>query len=135
MDWENLNWENLCDVLIKRLPERAGTYVVHWAPGGQPKPIQRVFKQDKSGILCFGMTGGSLKNRLRAFYRSARGGRGHAEGENYHLLNYAQRFPLQELQIWYMVCNNRNEARKTEIAWFEDYESRFGELPPLNRNG
>lgn len=139
MDWENLNWENLCDDLIKRLPEEAGAYAVRCAPKGKPQPIQRVFEQDGTGVLCFGMTG-NLQVRSRAFYSSVRGGRGHAEGERYNLplegeyhpLGYAQRFPSVELQIGYKICNNEHKAWEKEQAWFNEYERLFGELPPLN---
>jgi hypothetical protein len=136
MNWKNLNnWENLCDDLIKQLPEKAGAYVVRWAPKGKPQIIRRVFEQDESGVLCFGMTGegNGLQNRLRYFYRAAKGKNyAHAEGQRYSLLNYAQRFPPEELQIGYIVCNNGYKAWETEQDWFNEYESCFGELPPLN---
>jgi hypothetical protein len=132
MDWENLNWESLCDDLIKRLPKGAGAYAIRWAPNGKSQPIQRVFGPDKSGVLCFGMTG-SLNRRSKEFYLAARGGnQQHAEGQRYYDMGYANHFPLQELQIGYRICNDEHEAWETEQTWFNEYESRFGESPPLN---
>jgi hypothetical protein len=36
------------------------------------------------------------------------------------------------LQIGYRVCAGKEDAEKTEISWFNEYENLFGELPPLN---
>jgi hypothetical protein len=136
IDWESLkkHWENLCDDVIERLPKEPGAYAIRWAPRGKPQLIQRVFKEpDNSGILCFGMTGGSLKKRLKDFYLAAKGGnQQHIEGQRYCDIGYANHFPLRELQIWYRKCDGKEKAKKTELRWFKDYEHRFGELPPLN---
>jgi hypothetical protein len=96
MDWENLNWGNLCDDLIKQLPAKAGAYVVRWAPKGKPQLIRRVFEQDESGVLCFGMTGRrTLRTRLGEFYGAADGGKQqHIEGQRYCDIGYANHFPL-----------------------------------------
>jgi hypothetical protein len=134
MNWKNLNWENLCDDLIERLPEKLGAYAIRWAPKGKPQPIQRIFGADDSGILCFGMTGRrTLRQRLGEFYGAAGGGnQPHIEGGRYHEIGYANYFPLQELQIGCRVCNDEMETKNTEIVWFNEYERFYGELPPLN---
>lgn len=117
------------------VPKEPGVYEIRYAPGEKPKRIPRVFRPDPEGILCFGMTGGNLRDRLRAFYRAARGNAAaHAEGIRFHQLAYAQNgYPLEKLQVRWRTCNPADDADKQERELLNDYAERYGEAPPLNR--
>ena len=136
--WDDLNWlpcEEVC-ARLSDLPDKPGAYAVRCAPEGKPKRIQRAFGPDDSGILCFGKTEeGGLRTRLTNLCRALRGMRApHAEGRRYHDVKYAGHgFPLDSLQIGWIVCASMAEAKAGELAWFDEYFEQFGELPPLNR--
>jgi len=134
MEWESLSWKSLNQENISKLPDKPGVYAIRIVMKGKPKKIPRIFRTDKLGILCFGQTGKSLRVRLRCFYRSANEGQQlHAEGISYYRLCYFKRLQLNKLRIGYKTFNNQDKAKKTEEKWFDEYERRFGELPPLNR--
>ncbi len=138
MSWDGDDWIGLKDAIDNdQLPEKRGAYVIRCAPRGRPKSIRRAFDVDKTGVLCFGMTASSegLKGRLTIFYGAAGGGAAaHAEGQRYHCLGYHQHgFCLQSLQVRWVECATKKEAKEQELCWFDKYAMLFGELPPLNR--
>lgn len=116
------------------VPKESGVYAIRYAPKGKPSSIPRVFRQDREGILCYGS--GNLRDRLRGFHRAAAFGAnpGHAEGERYWLLRYADNgYPLCNVQVRWRKCETRKEADDHEGALLNDYAKRYGETPPLNR--
>ena len=131
-DWYSMGW--LFDQGMP-VPKEPGVYAIRHAPSGKPRTIPRVFGEDREGILCYGMTGGKLRDRLRAFYRAARGNAAaHAEGIRFHHLAYAQNgFPLKNLQVRWHECESKEDARNTESQLLNEYATRYGETPPLNR--
>lgn len=134
-EWEKLKWKTLdC---LEEIPPTPGVYAVRSMRGGKPRVIGRAFRKDKSGILCFGRAGESpgLRRRLRSFCRAESGKKvSHAEGKRYHRLCYnTNGFPLKQLCIGWLPLRSEAEAHRRELAWFDEYECTFGELPPLNR--
>ena len=138
--WDNLDW-NRCEQLAQdadRIPQQPGTYAVRCAPGGEPRVVCRAFGPDKSGILCFGRTTQTtkgLRGRIGAFLRCSGGvGSGHAEGERYHQLRYAEHgFRQGDLEVAWVAFSAPDQAKRQELSWFDEYSDVFGELPPLNR--
>jgi hypothetical protein len=95
------------------------------------RPIQRIFRCDKDGILHIGRTK-NLKARIGSFLRGTRTGNEHSEAMRYHRLRdeYMQ-YGYSLVQIGYRTLPLR-KAKKLELEWFEKYSHDFGELPPLN---
>ncbi|MFH1719542.1 MAG: hypothetical protein ABIF19_19495 [Planctomycetota bacterium] len=136
MEWKSLEWKNLCSESIEDLPDKPGAYAIRIVMNGKAKKIPRVFDEDTSGILCFGMTQKlGLKERIKRFYKAAHGESfQHAEGNRYNELGYDNaRFSLRKLEFGSKVCEDEKLAKEIELDWFGEYERIFGELPPLNR--
>lgn len=134
-DWNDLEWMHLQQA-IAEAPAATGAYAVRCMKAGRAIPICRALATDKSGILCFGQSAG-LAVRLRTFARAAeRGQAPHAEGIRYHAADYSHRgLPYADLQVTWRAFENEAQAKEQEREWFNEYFGRFGELPPLNRQG
>ena len=134
--WDGDDWVPLHEA-IERAPACPGAYVIRCAPCGKPKPIDRAFASDPTGVLLFGETV-DLSDRLTTFFKAASGkGAEHSEGKRYHELEYDRldRFPLNSLQARWQTCETKTKAKAQKNAWFQEYLDIYGELPPLNRQG
>lgn len=108
-------------------------------PGGVYKviassPVSRVLGIDQEGILYIGkgdmLSGNNRIGKLiNAFNKTERK---HEAGVRYIKLNYDLKFPISELRLHITLVEH---PAKTEAELLDEYLTRFGELPPLNRQG
>lgn len=101
--------------------------------GDGKRLIQRVLGDDEGGALYIGMASnvGRLVQLLLSI-RDGNDGKSHAVGIRYRSNpRFRVAFPLELLRIRLLSCH---DARALEASLLEEYESEFGELPPLNRS-
>jgi hypothetical protein len=94
--------------------------------------VSRVKAPDPLGLLYMGETG-NLRNRIRAFARSAflPNCRANPGGRRYYRL-LRRSFPMGCLRIRWCQTATKKGAKAVEAKYLHLYEQRFGELPPLN---
>ena len=126
-----------------KIPKNPGAYkircVIRSRPN-RPRAINRIWGTDKKGILYFGETGAKegLRGRLREFRSAAdKGNAAHSGGKRYHSFEYNGRrgYGLDSLQVKWVEFKSKEDAKKRQNKWLQEYASRFGELPPLNGQG
>ena len=132
LSWENtdIGWMTL-EAAVEQAREKPGAYAIRCVDGKPAKIIGRAFREDPTGILCFGE--GNLEKRLQPFQK---GSASHAEGDRYRKLKYsAKGYPRGCLEVKWVKCKTKKAAKEQQDKWLKEYESEFGELPPLNHQG
>lgn len=114
--------------------ESGGVYKLYCCNKKEPIKVERVLKPDPEGILYIGKAMSfldrviTLKKSLSPDYVSSN----HECGVRYkNSEQFMKKFPFEKLWIKLIQCENID---KTEHRLLSDYEKRYGELPPLNRN-
>lgn len=133
------NWYDITKENIVQNDESPGVYYIRAvSSGNKPIAIRRVIECDSEGILYIGMTGhgdnAGLLNRLWGFSSAMIGNdlTAHNAGARYYLL-LAKKLPKHRLQYSYRHLKTDIEAAKLEKECLDEYEKKYGELPPLNR--
>lgn len=107
---------------------------------GTPIKIKRILGVDPSGLLYIGMAregrNGGLCNRLWGFWTAIEGTDEsyHGAGKKFKRL-LAPHFPNSKIQYRHKKIATGNLAADLEKKCLNDYQQRWGELPPLNRQG
>ncbi len=115
-----------------------GIYQLYYFENGLPRAIQRLFSEDKNGILYIGMTEGPLVERVCNLQKAlianciadARkpSSSGHTQmGKKYYRIR--TKIKIDELYIKIFPDTNPKQAETDAI---EKYVNEFAELPPLN---
>ena len=96
------------------------------------RPVPRVIKEDKKGILYIGK-GLLTKNRERpgALINAVNGtsSNQHGGGNLYLPLAESKKYPIESLKLTLYFIDN---PRDLEAQLLNEYHAVFGELPPLN---
>lgn len=93
------------------------------------KSTTRIFENDKNGILYIGQ--GDTTSRTGKLINSINGKEdSHKAGIRFIKLNFKSRFPYNKLEL---RISFPDDPELTEKQLLEEYEAKFGELPPLNR--
>lgn len=126
-----MKWYKLNDKNIKSLPNAPGVYIIRYR-----KPINRLIKSDKNGIIVIGESE-TLNSRLLKFYLSSHITKhnSHSEGIRFRLLDLKKIIPIFELSFATFNCKSKRNAKKKQDYLFKKYQFEFGELPPLNNSG
>lgn len=99
-----------------------------------PEPIDRVCGTDKTGTLYIGA--GNLRSRIGAFV-GANGPRNNDQtkpaGHTLMTPTLRKRFPLQKLAVMWLKTDSEPAAKSLEEDLIQDYQRKFGERPPMNR--
>jgi hypothetical protein len=97
-------------------------------------PISRVLGIDQEGILYIGkgnmLSGNNRIGKLINAFNQTEAK--HEAGVRYNKLNYHLKFPISEIRLLITLVEH---PAKTEAELLNEYLTRFGELPPLNRQG
>lgn len=118
----------------QKVPSESGVYFIYSIlENGYPKIVQRVLKNDSSGILYIGKSK-NLKERLRMLFRVLNPelykADAHTFGKNYNQSSGLQdSFPLESLAVIYILSQDYSNLETTEL---KKYFEEFGEVPPLN---
>ncbi len=122
-------------ILPGNLSNQKGVYVIYALNDNEtPKPINRVLKTDKNGILYIGQTTKqTFKKRLDMFKRviapnyAATAHSGGLNLKEIHALREA--FPANCIYVQVFPYQN---PKAVEQRMIEEYRQEFGEVPPLN---
>ncbi|MCG9698363.1 hypothetical protein [Shewanella sp. Isolate11] len=114
--------------------QSGGVYILRClSESGGPIPINRLLGTDESGVLYIGKANSflnrvaELKKSISPDYNSG----SHECGSRYKSHRaITQAFPYKFL---YVNLIESEEPRKVESELLNDYENKYGELPPLNR--
>ena len=135
------NWYDITKENIDQNDESAGAYYIRAVSlRNKPIPVRRIIGCDPKGTLYIGMTGrrknAGLLNRLWGFCSAIIGDdlTAHVAGARYYR-HLKKRLPKHKLQYSYRQSKTDTAAKKLEKECLDEYERRYGELPPLNRTG
>ena len=124
-------WTGWCPLssVIGEVETAPGAYVVRV----RNQSFNRFVGTDKLGILDIGETG-NLRSRLRDFIKCAKNPKatGHMAAWRYSYLGLGRMFPLDELEVRWSICKDKEEAVKKEAEVMRKYVDKHYELPPLN---
>lgn len=122
------DWQNLSSLDVKEVSQGPGAYVL-----ASRQPIQRFVGVDELGVIDIGETGG-LRKRFRDFNRCAqiRGETGHMAGWRYAFLRLDAITPFENLQVRWLECESKDEAKLVESRMLMYYLAEHREQPPLN---
>lgn len=129
--------DNMWYEINEKFCNNGGVYIIKcvesvYSP--TPLPINRLLGQDNEGILYIGKADVFTK-RVADFKKSVNpiySSKGHEAG--YRLKSHpglAASFPFNQLTAELIESD---DPRFTECKIINEYEERFGELPPLNRS-
>jgi hypothetical protein len=99
--------------------------------GFAPAPLNRVCGIDPTGTLYIGKTT-SLRKRLRTLVLTNDPNIPFGGGHAFMSAKPQRRFPFQLRAV---TWQRTSEVWNAEKKLFENYTTRFGELPPMNLNG
>jgi hypothetical protein len=99
--------------------------------GFAPAPLNRVCGIDPTGTLYIGKTT-SLRKRLRTLVLTNDPNIPFGGGHAFMSAKLQRRFPFQLRAV---TWQRTSEVWNAEKKLFENYTTRFGELPPMNLNG
>lgn len=132
-------WYALTSKNLKQNDAGPGVYFIRSVcKNGQPCVLPRLLRKDRNGLFYIGKTGGEknagLDWRIWCFWREAIGKpqSPHVAGVRYRKL-LKRRFPIESLQYRYKRLRSSAAALREESKILKQYERRFGELPPVNR--
>ncbi len=122
--WQKFEVENL-----KGNPKEPGIYRIRI----RGIKICRFLGEDKNGILAIGKSN-NIFRRLKQFFRSTSGKKGHSEGKTLHLILKSGKLKLDTKNLEYSYCltETDEQAFKCEELEIKKYFKKFGEVPPLN---
>lgn len=115
-----------------------GIYILKCASDekfSMPRPVGRLLAQDTEGVLYIGMASSfldrvsELKKSIAPEYKSSNHECGFRYKSNAEICSL---FPYPLLFLELIASSN---PRQEELSSLKAYESKFGELPPLNRAG
>lgn len=112
---------------FKRNVPTSGVYILY-----MNKPINRLIGRDEKGILYIGK-GAILEdnNRIGKLINAINDTeKRHDGGVRFNLQIIKEKYPIGEAEIKITLTNDPKEYEKDLL---EDYLSKHGELPPLNR--
>ena len=120
------------------VPTSEGVYQIRCAPGGMPIRVNRIMGPDPDGILYIGQSE-RLRSRIRTFWRAAKSDirstrtphPPHSGGITYAVCRYAEKFPLDGLQVRWAQVKDSKHIEGGLLAW---YVEKFIDGPPLNLN-
>lgn len=122
------NWHQIEEVF----GQQGGIYRLFATKNHAPCHIGRALKTDKSGTLYIGKANSFLdrvidmKKSILPNYKST----SHDAGVRYKKIAAFQNlFPVENLMVELTFSNNPAEKERQAL---EDYQNRFGEVPPLN---
>lgn len=115
-----------------------GIYQLYWLENKGPKTINRLYGQDKEGILYIGMTEGKLLKRVSDLQQALKSNSdkalvsptssGHTQmGMKYYRIR--KKVLIQDLSIKIFP---HEDPKSEESIRLDNYVKAFGELPPLN---
>jgi hypothetical protein len=123
--------------LEKTLNGNAGVYSLRVVKDGNPKPLNRIGKIDKYGILYYGKTN-NLFVRLTDCGGRFDKHKGYAHSGAVTYIKYFSETNWFEdglIQVRWKFCKNEKVAKKEEKDLIKNYRKRFMDSPPLNSNG
>ena len=134
-------WCALTEENLKENDAGPGMYFIRAiSRSGKPRSLPRLLGRDIEGLLYIGKTGegvnAGLDWRIWCFWREAIGRKqaAHVGGARFRRV-LSGRFPISSLEYRYRRLRSRERADQEETLALERYQRRFGELPPLNRQG
>lgn len=124
----NLTTKEEIDINADKKP---GIYRIYWIKKNKPQTINRICKNDTTGLLYIGKTEGTLQNRLNQFRCSAFKNSTNHSGALKYRRSDALRKLIKENELFAVIepCNNATDKEKKEL---NKYVDQFGEVPPLN---
>lgn len=130
MAWSN--WRSI-DNPSRRVG--AAVYKIRVAIAKHPMKISRFLGVDRTGLLSIGMTG-QMEARRKQFLSGVKKGKGHSEGNLFHLLlahaGVEKKLGSFRLEYSFQPMRTRKSAARLEADLLKRYVRRFGEAPPLN---
>jgi hypothetical protein len=126
---------NFWNDINQTLGNEGGVYKIISIQNGKPRPVPRFLETDEAGILYIGKAESfldrviELKKSILAEYK----GRKHICGRRYkHLCEIstiAEKFPPETLHV---LLFPHDFPKILENDFLQEYEKKFGEVPPLN---
>ena len=122
-------WKKFTEDNLKGNPKEPGIYRIRI----QGIKISRFLGEDKNGILAIGKSN-NIWRRLKSFFRSANGKKGHSEGRTLYLIlkNKKSGLDIENLEYSYCLTKSDEQAIEYEELEIKKYFNKFGEVPPLN---
>lgn len=122
-------WLKFSEGNLEKVPNSPGVYEIRY-----PSSLQRFLDKDNDGILTIGESS-NLYERIKNFWESINGKSGsHSEGNTFYFLHLEYVFDLNRLEFRYKETKDKEEAELEECKLLDEYEEKYGELPPLNRH-
>lgn len=127
--------ENIWHQINDEFKDSGGVYILKCLNGDNnyPLTVNRLLASDEQGILYIGKANrfidrvAELKKSISPQYTSG----SHECGSRYKSNeNIYKNFPYESLHVELVGSDN---PRQTESDLLQKYESKYGELPPLNR--
>ncbi len=121
--------------------EKPGIYKLSCIKDAKPIEIPRIGGIDNEGVLYIGKSEkgelryrlGSLKKSIDTSYSDQKA---HSVGSRYHSNpGVGEKYPFDKLFVSIIPTKSQSEAGELEKKELADYEKKFGELPPFNRQG
>jgi len=123
--------------LKSKLENRVGVYSIRRIKkNGNPKPLNRISRKDKFGILHYGETT-NLFDRLTHFVGKCDGGE-YPHSAAWTYIEYFSRtrwFEKGLMEFRWKFCKNEKMARTEEGNLLRGYRKKFMDSPPLNSSG
>jgi hypothetical protein len=142
MSWLTGKWSRRYPLMAQTIGERwKDHYPPSGTPGvyrlialdgtGTPVPINRACGVDRTGTLQIGASR-DLKTRLGSLVRTHQSNPRHGNGSSHRALSarLSAHFPPDRLALAWQL-NDAPGNRETELL--REYEARFGDTPPHNR--
>ena len=121
--------------------EKPGIYKLSSLSDTGPIAVPRIGGIDNDGVLYIGKSeNGELRYRLGSLKKSIDTSytdrNAHSFGSRYHSHpGVVKKYPLDRLFVSIISTDSQPEAGELEKQELADYEKKFGELPPFNRQG
>jgi hypothetical protein len=120
----------------KKIASASGNYEIRWSIEGQPQTIQRLNKDDPSGLIYVGKAE-NLQDRISKFFRCINAANltnlknFHSGAVTFLSFNFKQKINPKDLQ--YRYCQlPKDEIRASETRLLQEYVERYLDKPPLN---
>jgi hypothetical protein len=119
-------------VLLDDVKDKAGVYVIRWA--SKEQGIWRLKDVDPKSIIYIGY-GKNLKRRIGSLWKKLREPQSkvrHTMVNTMVFCNLVESIRPEELEIAWVVFQEKEEAETQEWATIRFYAQKYGEPPPLN---
>ena len=133
-DWIDINNINS----IKASYQFPGIYIIRISDDDcNPITIALLLGNDSTGTISIGESK-NVGKRIRQFFRSMNGGRGHSEGNVMYSIYLSTNFngihQNHKIQFAARELKNKERAQQEEEILLKHYFNKYGELPPLNHS-